>query len=296
MRNSLLFILALASQLLWAQPDNPEWWNNRHNWDGVSTWNSYMKLVPGATGPNALPVPELRNGSLDTSLSLLTAAEVHWAPNDFTANLFLDANFSIKNVVGIQIWWVPVEVYQTDSVVRDFRVARGYEGKGWSIGDVYIATTIPLLSNHKTLPDMLLGINLKTASGNNLEDARFTDTPGYYFDLSFGKTYPLFKNCTIRPHAMGGFFVYQTYRNDYNQNDAVMWGLGADFSYKTWHLSTQLTGYAGYFGELDTPVAFRAEMNRKFTNTNIFVRYQIGNMSYPFQSIRAGARLFFKKR
>ena len=205
MRNRVLILLVCVAQFIQAQPDNMNWWNNRHNWDYVRSWSDYMELQPGTMGPNALPVPELRNGAMDSSFSFLTAGEIHTAPNDFTGNLFLGANIPIKNAVSIQVWWVPVEYFETDTLVRDFRKARSWDPKGYSVGDVYIATLIPVVRNHAKWPDILLGINLKTASGNNLENARFTDAPGYYFDVSFGKTYALGDSWTIRPHAMGGF-------------------------------------------------------------------------------------------
>ena len=293
MRNRLLFILALASQLLWAQPDNMNWWNNRHNWDYVRSWSEYIEVQPGTMGPNALPVPELRNGEMDTNFTLLAAGEVHTAPNDFTANAFLSVNIPIKKTISIQVWWVPFEYFETDTLVRDFRKARTWEAQGTSVGDVYIATVIPLVQQKEKWPDILLGINLKTASGNNLENARFTDSPGYFFDVSFGKTYNLGESWTIRPHAMGGFYVYQTNRTDYFQNDCIMWGAGADVRSADWLFKVHVTGYAGYFGEYDQPAVIRLEASRWFGRTRILARYQNGNDSFPWHTFRLGAEFRF---
>jgi len=47
----------------------------------------------------------------------------------------------------------------------------------------------------------------KTASGN-LDKARFTDTPSYWFDLSTGKDFN-FNELVVRPYAMLGFMAWQ---------------------------------------------------------------------------------------
>ena len=296
MRSKIIILFFLFTQLAFAQPENMNWWNNRHGWDYVRSWSEYIEMQPGTLGPNALPIQELRNGGLDTSFSLLTAGEAHSASNDFTANLFLSANIPIKNAVSLQIWWVPIEYFKTDTLVRDFRKARSWDPKGTSVGDAYIATVIPLVRNHIKWPDILLGINLKTASGNNLENARFTDTPGYSFDVSFGKTYPLGRSWTIRPHAMSGFYVYQTNRTDYFQNDCIMWGVGADFRSKDWLFKAQATGYSGYFGEYDQPAVIRLEASRWFEHARVFVRYQKGNDSFPWHTFRIGAEIHYSKK
>ena len=243
MKYFVILFLAI-SQIGFAQEqDDYVWWNNRHNWDGQTSWSRYITMEPGAMGPNALPVPELRNGQLNAQFTLLVAPEVHFAPGDFTADLFMKINIPIKNLAALQIWWVPVEYFETDTIVRDFRKARTKSAQGFAVGDVYIGTLIPLIQNLDNFPDVLLGINLKTASGNRLQDARYTDTPGYFFDLSFGKQIYKHEDWSIRLYGMGGFFVYQTNRDDYFQNDAFMWGGGTDINFKQWTLIARITGY-----------------------------------------------------
>ena len=247
-------------------------------------------------GPNALPVQDLRNGQFQSELSILVAPEVHFAPNDFTSDLFLKVNIPIKNAVALQIWWVPIEFFTTDTIVRDYRKARTRSAEGYAIGDVYIGTVIPLVQNAEKFPDVLLGINVKTASGNRLQDARFTDTPGYFFDLSFGKRVFKSEVWAIRLYGMGGFFVYQTNRDDYFQNDAIMWGGGTDVSFNKWTLKAQLTGYSGYFNNLDRPTVGRLELSRKFNQSTLLLRVQQGNDSYPFTSLRLGWQFSFESK
>lgn len=274
-----------------AQGEDYTWWNNINNWDNVSPWPTYLRLQPGAMGPNALPVQDLRNGSMDSNLNILVVGESHFAPNDFTANLFLKLNIPIKNAVSLQIWWVPFEYYKTDTVVRDFRASRDKDAQGYATGDVYIGTVIPIVRNKEKFPDVLLGVNLKTASGTNLEGARFSDTPGYSFDLSIGKDVWKNKGWTLRSYAMGGFFAYQTFRDDYYQNDAFMWGIGADLKNLKWQFLAELTGYIGYLDELDKPVVGRLQVNRLFQKSALQLRIQQGNNSYPFTSIHFGYKI-----
>lgn len=269
------------------------WWVEIHDWDWISHWSDYMSFQPGTMGPNALPVPDLQRGRMDTNLTLLAAPEVHLAQNDFTANLFTRINIPIKKAVALQVWWVPLEYYKTDTVVRDFRAARTRSAEGYSTGDVYIGMLIPIVTDHDKWPDLMLSINLKTASGTDLEDARYTDAPGYWFDLSGGKDLPLKNNSgwVFRPFASAGFYVYQTNSTVYFQNDALMLGAGLDFKNDQWRFSAQYAQYSGYFREYDLPKVLRLEIERTHKSLTYYFRVQEGNHSYNFTSFRAGVRL-----
>lgn len=295
MRYLVTFTFLILSTSVFAQDEDFRWWNDIHNWDGITPWNSYINVAPGTMGPNALPVPEMRNGHLDTFYTLTISGETHFAENEFVGNAYIEANIPIKNAVAMQVTWYPYEYFETDTIVRDFRAARTREAKGSATGDLYIATVIPIVQNHEKWPDILIGINLKTATGNRLEDARYTDSPGYYFDASFGKSYALKNDWSLRPHAMGGFYVYQTHDDKYVQNDAIMWGLGFDLNNNSWLFKTQLTGYSGYFRYYDTPVVFRLQVSKLFDNTRVNLRYQVGNSSYDFHSVRLGLTYIFNK-
>jgi hypothetical protein len=280
---------------VYGQNKDYTWWNNIHNWDGVRSWSQYIPVSPGKMGPNALPVPDMQNGAMDSNLTLLAAAETHYNTNDFTANLFTRINIPVRKAIELQIWWVPVAYFKTDTVVRDMRAARTREAEGFATGDIYIGTLIPLVQHKKGWPDLLLSINLKTASGNRLEDARFTDSPGYFFDLSGGKDFDLssFEGWQIRPYALAGFYVYQTNRDDYYQNDAFLWGVGVDLKNEDWHFVLQASGYIGYLDDFDQPTVIRLELQRLFTQGDLVMRIQQGNASYPFLSARLGWRFKF---
>ena len=290
------FVLAalFAGVFCIAQQHEYAWWNTIHNWDGVLSWSNYITMVPGKMGPNALPVPDNQLGRIDTNLRLLVAQEAHLAPNDFTTNVFTRINIPIKKAAALHIWWAPIEYFKTDTAVRDARAARTREATGIALGDVYIGMHIPIIEDKSGWPDIMLGINLKTASGNRLHDARYTDSPGYWFEISTGKTLRLthhLPHTTLRWYASSGFYVYQTNRTDYFQNDAFMLGGGIDVTRKACMLRVQANSYSGYSGDLDTPVVYRAEARYSWHKHVVFLRLQRGNASYPFTSIRLGAEL-----
>lgn len=287
-RQSIFIFLFFLPFLLFSQGQSYHWWNVKHGWDGVSSWTLYITHEPGTMGPNALPVPELKEGMIDLLGSFEFDLEGHYNTGDQTQNIFTKLNLPVSDRVSMQMWWVPYEQYQTDTIVRDFRAARGYSGEGQSVGDVYISTNIQIIKDKKGWPDLALEIALKTASGNNLEDVRFTDTPAYYFDLSGGYTFDLGKELKLRPYGMLGFYVYQTMRDDYYQNDCILWGAGFNLENKRWILKNQLAGYHGYFGAYDRPVVYRAQLVYKASKMKYHCQFQTGNESYPFHSLRLG--------
>jgi len=284
---SLLYAFQGVSQL------NYDWWNEIHQWDGTTPWHRMQKSTPGYMGPNALPVPELRNGLVDSNLSLQFSNDFYGSEGDFTYNTFAQINIPLKDLVSFHVWWVPMEYFETDTLVRDLRMGRTQEARGWNTGDVYVSTQIQIVKNHALLPDLTLASTLKTASGRGLGDSRFTNAPAYYFDLHAGKNFDVFQNWVIRPHAMAGLYVYQTNRDDQFQNDAFLWGLGFQLYNNHWDIRIQSAGYIGYLLDLDTPTTLRIRISKKWKYWELFSRYQIGNDSFPFNNASLGLiRLF----
>jgi hypothetical protein len=293
--NLLIFFSFFRAYDLAAQTDF-SWWNDIHNWDGVTPWNRMLIMDPGHMGPNAIPVPELRNGLIDSSLTLTIAPETYFGEGDMTVDLYTQVNIPFQKMVSLQITWIPVEYFKTDTVVRDWRLARTREAKGVYTGDVYISTVVQLIRDKKFWPDLILGINLKTASGNGINDARHTDSPGYYFDLAGGKNFPLKNNSSLRISAMAGFYVYQTNRDDYFQNDGLLWGAGLSYTSGSIRLQADCSGYMGYLSNLDNPVLFRIELRKYLSKCDLFLKIQQGNSSFPFTGIRMGTTFYLAKR
>ena len=285
---TLVLLLALAQA---ANAQDYDWWNDTHDWDGISPWRSYLTLAPGYLGPNALPVPDLRNGRIDTVAYLDLAADAHFGSGDKTQNLYLRGHLPLfSDRVGLHLDYVPLEYYAMTPATRDERAARDFDGRGFASGDVYLGTHIQVLRDHPRLPDLLLAITLRTASGNKLTAARHTDTPGYYFDLSAGKTFPAGGALTgVRPHLMAGFYVWQTFADNHYQNDALLYGAGVDFRLRHLTLTPALAGYLSYLGEGDRPVVARLTLARRgHHRLGYFLRLQHGLTDFPYTSARLG--------
>ncbi len=185
-----LWMLLISFHSFLSYSQDYSWWNKKHNWDGVTSWSKYLIISPAYMGPNALPVPDFNNGTLKERGSLKFAAESHFSKGDNTQNLFTRLYLPLyTDKVGLLISIIPFEHYKMDTITRDLRRTRDFDGKGFAGGDFYIGTFIQILKDKKHWPDMAVSINLKTASGTNLEAARYTETPGYFFDLSMGKNY-----------------------------------------------------------------------------------------------------------
>lgn len=295
MRKYILTILLIAP-FLFSYSQDYHWWNVKHNWDGITHWSQYIIMSPSKMGPNAIPVPKVNSGLLINNNKLELAVDAHFSKGDNTQNIYTDLNLPIvKDKIGLNFFIVPYEQFELDTITRDERRVRLEDGKGSGVGDLYISTQIQLLKNHTKLPDLLLGITLKTASGSNLGGARFTDTPGYYFDISAGKAYKTGNtNLKIRPFGMIGFYVWQTNRNDYYQNDAVMYGAGLKVEYKNIEITNNIAGLYGYINNGDHPLQYRFILN---TNTIKKINYKLmiqkGLKDFEYLTIRLSALYSF---
>ena len=293
---SLLFVFISLSTF--GQNDY-SWWDVKNNWVRGTHWHEYITIAPGFMGPNALPVPDIKNGLAPKETTLKFALEKHSSDGDETENLFADLYIPLySKKVGFRIYGVPFEQYKMDTLTRDKRSARDYNGKGNSYGDVYFSTYIQLLEDHKFWPDFLLTLNFKTASGNQLSAARFTDAPAYFFDLSFGKTVAIKHDFfqSIRPHAMLGFFAWQTYEDNRRQNDAPVFGVGIDINTPRVDISNAFGGYDGHNSFGDHALVYRLTVKSKFDSAfNYELRLQNGFADFEYTSFQLGCSINISK-
>lgn len=293
MAQRFLFILLFMTFIQVKAQEDFSWWNEKHQWDGKTAWNQYMKYSTSYFGPNALPVPDVMTGEIDTTASLEVAGEYHWSTGDKTKNIFVRGNLPLfSNRIAFSMDVVPIEWYETDTITRDARAARGRDGKGKAGGDIYFHTLINLIYNRENVPDIALRVTLRMASGTNLRNARYTDSPGYFFDLSFGKNVSLSKDVILRAYTMSGFYVYQTNDLSHLQNDCILFGLGADVHIRKIVISQSIGGYNGYLKLGDRPLVYRACVKLSFDRLAYSVLYQYGLRDYPFQKLRGS--LIFK--
>jgi len=285
----IILILLILSGFQSAFSQEYLWWNIKHNWDGVTSWKDYINYSADYMGPNALPVPEINKGIFNKNFEFEGGGFFHYSKGDKTGNSFFVLNLPVApGIAGIKISYVPFEIYSTDSITRDLRKAREYVPEGYSLGDFYVTTFVQVIKDKERFPDVLISLNIKTASGTNLKNARHSDSPGYYFDLSLGKTIELKseKIKSLRPYFMGGFYSYQTYWTDHSQNDAVLFGGGMEIDLGKLIVNTGLGGYYGYFAMGDRPVVYRFEMkSNRESRVNYKFQFQQGIHDFGFTSV-----------
>lgn len=290
----ILFTLYICSNL---HAQDYSWWNQKHHWDGYTSWTSYMIVSPAFMGPNALPVPEVQKGILLKERSFELGLDGHYSQGDQTGNLFTELFFPLfSDRVGMGISYVPVEIYRTDTITRDLRRSREYDAQGICFGDVYISTYIHMVREHGRIPDVLLTVSLKTASGTHFDAARHTDAPGYYFDASAGKKVYTGDGTLryIRAYAMLGFYVFQTNLDNNMQNDAFLYGTGFDLNFGGLQMEHQLGGYIGYLGNGDKPMVYRMNLLwNTGSGIDLKVRFQQGFFDFPYTSLRLSTVINF---
>jgi hypothetical protein len=268
-------------------------WNDLVNWDGQTHWVHYLVISPAYLGPNALPVPRLQQGRIRRETELEMRGEVHVGAGDRTFNLYTRAYLPFADgKVAVEAFWVPVEYFRTTPETRDLRRARDFSGRGWATGDVHFTTLIQLLRDRSGWPDLMLGLSFRTTSGSDVQNARYTDAPGYSFELNAGKTLPVgtSERFRLRWHAMAGFYVWQTYEEDLRQNDAISYGLGAIFYLdEKWQIEQEFAGYWGYKNNGDRPLLYRLNFGFRRGSIQWRLGYQAGLQDYPYHSLRLGA-------
>jgi hypothetical protein len=281
-----IFPVVLLFISISAMSQDYRWWNNKHNWDGVTHWSKYMILSPGYLGPNALPVPEVEEGKLDEKAMLELAFDAHFSRGDNTQDIytmFYTPLFTDR--AGLAVSMVPVEHFRMDTITRDLRRVRYLDAEGYASGDFYVGTYIQILKEKDGWPDLMATAYLKTASGGKLSYARYTDSPGYYFSLAGGKDFRIDGSFIryLRAFGMAGFYSWQTFRDEYYQDDAVLYGAGISLRSEKLELTNSLGGYYGYIGNRDQPVVYTFSLetvNESGTNFRIMYRHGIKDFLY----------------
>ncbi len=298
----LLFLFLVIFAPVYSQ--DFEWWFSKHKMDVNTSWINYLITSSGFMGPNALPVPKVKKGSLEKNTTFEMGVAGHFSKGDKTQNLIAELFIPVAEKAGLELFMVPVEHYKMDTITRDLRYCMNRSGKGYTVGDVYISAYYQLLKEKNYYPDVLLSVNLKTASGNNIYNARYTDTPGYYFDLSFGKR--IYKNETKQKHikiyGMVGFYCYQTYDRNHRQNDAPHFGVGIELKYKNLFIDNNFGGYYGYLNNGDRPLVDRLSFiykPDKKLNFKLLVQYGLHDFKYTsiqISCILKLNKLFFSQK
>jgi hypothetical protein len=264
------------------------WWNTLHGWEeGDPGWRNWMKITPGYLGPNALPVPHVQKGEIRGNSEIELIFSNHFHKGDPTQDIsgYIFIPFA-DNKIAVEFYGVAFERFAFTEEIRNERIARVKGGKGTAVGDFYFSTLIQLIRSKK-FPDTVLRLATKTTSGNQLEAARYSDSPAYFFDLSFSKRLGIQATGIIKPFAMAGFYTWQTNDELNLQNDALLYGAGADLLKNSWLLSASVSGYSGYKNERDKPVQIQLDLQKSLHTNTIRLQYQHGLRHWEYRTVRA---------
>ncbi len=253
-------------------------------------WQKCYITTPRFMGPNALPVPPLKKGFVKEKAELEILSENHFSPGDQTYGL----NFRIylpllPRWVAVEAYGVALEYFKVSQPQAEQRaiVPWNYQAQGTSVGDLYLGTIVQVLRHEKRKINLALSFNLKTASGSNLENARFTDSPGYFLDASLGKTYAwkgsIFSQ--LRLSGMLGFYAWQTYSDSFPQDDAGVYGFGLDLMGGNFQIQQAIRGYVGYL-QGDSPLLYQLDLLWTRPKLDYRLGYQRGNRDFPFHTLR----------
>lgn len=262
----------------------------------MPSWRGFIRITPGYLGPNALPVPDVKKGVVMPGTSLEFSLDFHFQKGDPSQDIFVKYYRSFANdKIAIELYGVVAEHYAMSEFIRDERFARDFDGKGIANGDLYFSTLVQVVKDRK-FPDTMFRMAGRTASGSRIEGARYTDSPGYFFDLSFSKEYPgRNEKMSFLPFASLGFYSWQT--NDlFNlQNDAFMYGAGADIKWSRWSVSNSLSGYSGYKHERDQPMVYTFDLNHQLKNQTIRLQYLHGLRDWNYRTVKLSLIINLKK-
>lgn len=290
MKNLLVFTLLLfSSYFVQGQDPNADytWWNELHGWEtGDPGWRNWIIISPGHLGPNALPVPQVKRGFLEEKSEIELTASNHFHKQDPTQDISGRCYIPFaNNKIAIEMYGVIIEHFSYSEEVRNKRFTRIEDGKGYAFGDFYFSTLIQISKNRK-FPNTLFRFATKTASGNQLEGARHTDSPGYFFDFSFSKDFGSKEVAVFRPLGLIGFYSWQTNDELNLQNDALFYAAGAEVEKKEWLFSSSLSGYSGYKNENDQPMQLNFELRKDFEKKAIRFQYIHGLRDWEYKTIK----------
>lgn len=257
------------------------------------SWREKMKLLiysPKYFGPNALPIPTLHSACVGGRWEVELRGEYHHYTGDKTKNMYGRLFIPlVKNRVGVEVTCTYETEFTLTPETRDERHAAGTKNFDKIIGDVIIGTHYQILRSDKWL-DIVGRMYIRTATGERLALARFTDAAGYWFDLTFGKT--IVRNASgtasLRIQGMTGFYCWMTNSLVHRQDDAFSYGLGVSGTYKKLSLQTDLSGYTGYENNGDRPMALRTNLKFEIKKNIISFKFSHGMKDNLYDSYSLG--------
>ncbi len=265
------------------------WWNETHQWDGHTHWSSYVKLSPAFMGPNAFPIPFAekitRKKEFDIRFNThQNSGEKSW---DFYARFALP----LGEKAALKIEMNPIEYFQMDTSIRNRRVARDEFPEGYATGDILVEMSALVFEDDQY--QLLFNVGLKTASGSQFRNARYTDSPAYYLDLSYHIQRQYTENLSFDAGFLLGLYVWQTYMINNRQNDAILVAASFKLHYKDFSLIQNLRGFKGYLNNGDQPLLYSLKIAKNWKTHQLYVAQQITLHDYPYNTTQFGVKRNF---
>lgn len=269
------------------------------NYPASSDWDDYIQMYPSKMGPFALPIPSVFDAKIgedaivEGGYTFYNYTEGDAKTHASTFRLYYPL---MPRRVAIELYVMPHESYSySDAVADDFH---SFNTEGSGGGDIIINTFIQLLQERKLRPDIALRYSLRTASGSNVEDARFTDSPGYHMDLSFGKNLIDDEVQTLRFYGHAGFYCWQEPDRRNRQDDAIMYGVGTSYDREHWGVKCDFSGYSGYRDDLgDKPMVVRMQLDVPLAEKwKVRCLYEYGLSDFPYVGYHVNLVYVFKPR
>ena len=280
----VLLCLALYlfnSSFLWAQEYEDMDWRERM---------TLLVYTPRYFGPNAFRIHELNSGLLSTRWEIEVRGEYHYYTGDQTKNIFGRLYIPIANgKAGIEISGVAYETYRMDKSTQQARNAIETHPPITCMGDLIISSHYQLMRSDKVC-DISVSGTLKTASGNRLCDARYTDAASYWLEMTTGRNLlqTVDQSIALRVQGMIGFYCWMTNDMIHRQNDAILYGYGGSLKLKSLTLAANWSGFHGYLKNGDRPVIFRSKLDFEVKKNILSLRYNHGIRDFLYDTYSVG--------
>ena len=265
------------------------WWNDTHQWDGTTHWSSYLVIAPNFMGPNAFPIPfaERKNTNFEFELGYNNHSNVGEKNWDFLTRF----SYPLGKKASLRLSINPIEYFEMDSAIRDERVARDQNPQGYASGDLLVEMNALVFDNENS--ELLFNIGLKTASGSQFRNARYTDSPAYYFDLSYHREKIIYTDFKIDMSILLGLYVWQTYMVNNRQNDAILAASSVKMYYKGYCFSNDVRGFKGYLNNGDQPLLYSVKFSKEWNSIQVSLSKQFALHDFPYNSIQFGMKYSF---
>ena len=261
------------------------------------------KVAPAYFGPNAFPVPDMLDGRTSSELKLelygdcFLGTTTGRVADDVSGDLFAKLTIPLFTPKANLTVWMPIfEYFYTSAELNALRrLPEPYsttDVQGMDSGDVYVSADVRILNQERHHLDIAFRAALKTASANEFAKGRAYDSPGYFFDLAFGRGFDFGgSNHNLRVAASGGLLCWQT--DNGRQNDAVMYGAQVAYRYKNFSIDTTFGGYSGWERDGDRPMTLKTNLAYHIGDLSIRLGHQVGFRDWPYHQLRLGVSYLF---